>query len=178
MALAEAALEARARRAYERGRIRLGLRVAAFAVPMAVLSVIAGGSAVVATLGAAALAAVLAACLWRGLGPARGARLGLWAGLPPLVCPALMSCFGHYCGPGTCYLFPTGCLVGAVGGGLLLAGLVRRAGLGNDALAAAALVTALSGALGCSLGGAAGLAALGLGLAAGAAPLLLRRPVA
>ena len=114
---ADAILLARTRRAYERGRLRHGLRAAAAVIPMAVLSLIACERPALTMAGALALSVVVAAASWRGQGLARGGRLGLLAGLPALLLPVLVGATGHFCGQDFCVLYPAACIVGGVAGG-------------------------------------------------------------
>jgi hypothetical protein len=174
MAVADPRLEAVARRAYERGRVLRGLRRAAVVVPMAGLSLIACGHPTATWIDAGVLAAFVVLFEWRGQSLGRGSRIGLWAGLPPLVLPVAIRTTGHFCSADLCDLYPAMCLVGGVLGGVLL---VQRGSRGLDApgLAAAGLVAGLAGFLGCMVAGFGGLIGLVLGLGLGAAPLLALR---
>jgi hypothetical protein len=150
--------------------------MAAAVVPLALLSYVVCGRPLATILGATALAAVLAAASWRGQDAGRGARMGLLAGAPPLLLPIAIQTTGHVCGGSFCVLFPVVCIAGGVAGGLLLAGWARRQGFSASAVASGAVVTALTGSLGCLVAGLSGIGGLALGLAIGMAPLLsLRR---
>jgi hypothetical protein len=166
-------LAARARRAYERGRLRAGLAAAAAVLPMAALSWIACGRPAATALGASLLAGVVVAANWRGLDVGRGARIGLVSGLPALLVPVAVGTAGHLCDASVCLLFPTACLLGGVLGGLALGALARRARLEPAGLATAALTAWLGGTLGCLVMGTVGVAVLVAGLAVGAAPALV-----
>ena len=61
---------------------------------MAVLSVIAGGRPAATLAGTLALTALVTSAVWRGQDMARGARLGLVAGLPPLLLPVIVEATG------------------------------------------------------------------------------------
>ena len=172
MAAPEAVLAARARRAYEAGRLRTALPTVAFAIPMIALS-LALCDRPAATAGCGlALVAVLAAAAWYGRACARGARAGLVAGLVPLLLP-LATCF-HLCAGGVCLLAPAACVVAALAGGAAL-GLYARhrvAADGGGYLVAALGVAALVGSLGCVIAGVSGIAGMGIGLALGTVPVL------
>jgi hypothetical protein len=173
---AEAALLARARRAYERGRALLGLRIATVVVPMAVVSWTACGNGAATLLGSVALTALVVAAVWHGRDAGRGARIGLAAGVLPLLLPVLVAFTGHLCDTSVCMLFPAACLGGGVAGGVVLGLLATRAGLGPSGLASAGLAAWLCGSLGCLVAGSVGITVLLAGLAFGLAPVLsLRR---
>ena len=123
MAVPEAVLSARARRAYEMGRLRSALPTVAVAVPMVGLSVLLCERPTASADCGLALVSVLLAAAWRGQPFARGARAGLIAGLGPLLLP-MATCF-HLCAGGVCLLAPTACVVAALLGGATL-GLYAR----------------------------------------------------
>lgn len=174
MAASEAVLLGRARRAYEVGRLRASLPTVAVVVPMVALSFVLCERYTATTCGGIALAAVLAAALWRGRHFARGARAGLVAGLGPLLLP-LATCF-HLCAGGVCLLAPAVCvLAGLMGGAALGLHARHRVPTGPDAggyLLAALTVAGLVGSLGCVIAGASGVAGMVVGLALGTAPVL------
>lgn len=171
----DAILLARTRRAYERGRVRHGLRVAAWVVPMAVLSLIACERPVASLATAMTLATLATVAIWRGQDLARGARLGLLAGLPALLLPVLVGATGHVCGADVCRLYPAACIAGGLIGGVALGWRGRKAGLPFGAFAVGGLVVGLTGSLGCLVAGAAGLLGLLFGLASGLTPALVVR---
>lgn len=171
----DALLLARARRAYEGGRVGLGLLMAAAVVPMAVLSFLACGRPAATLSGSLALVLVVATAVWRGQDAGRGARLGLLAGVPPLLLPAVVGATGHVCGADVCLLFPVACLGGGLAGGFLLGVLGVRAKLGPTGIVIAGIAAGLAGSLGCIVAGAVGVGVLVLGLAGGLAPALALR---
>jgi hypothetical protein len=175
MSAAEAALVERARRAYERGRALCGLETATLVAPMALVSWLACRHPAVTLLASVALFAVVAVAVWRGQERARGARLGLLAGVAPLLLPVVAVLTGHVCDASTCLFFPGACLAGGLVGGAALGFLASGAGLRHTALATAAVVAALAGSLGCLVAGAAGVVVLVAGLALGLAPVLTLR---
>ncbi len=181
----EAALTARARRSYEWGRARAGLRGAwplALVLPLALVTQ--GAARAPTTLAVAATLLVLAIVLgWRGGTFARGATAGFFAGLPPLILPAIVMARSHGCAE--CQLMGTGlagdrwpeCLIACTMGGVLAGVFVglraaREARSPWRFAASAALVAGITGALGCSLVGAAGAVGIFAGLTLGAAPTL------
>lgn len=173
----EAALLARTRRAYERGRLRAALWRALPVVPIVAWSWTWCPYPALAVVCGTALVALTVAFRWRGQVWARGVWPGLAAGLPPLVLPFLMReasqvCVGEMC----CSL----CLIGCVGGGLVAGALVgrRAASLGEGRgafLAAAGTLALLAGAPACAFAGVIGLAGLLIGFVGGTAPVLLAR---
>ncbi|HVT14853.1 MAG TPA: hypothetical protein VHQ90_01565 [Thermoanaerobaculia bacterium] len=175
MTAADSVLIVRARRAYERGRLRWALGHTAAAVAISAVALVGcpqpGGPAACA----AALGIVLAACLWRGGAWSRGARLGFLAGLAPCLLPAAARA-AYACGGSFCLTLPAVCLAGGAVAGLLLGWLGMRLHGGGRSWLAAALVAGLAGAVGCLPAGLAGVAGLALGIACGAAaPVLAAR---
>ncbi len=170
MALAETALLSQARTAYERGRVVAGLRSAIVVAPMAAASWVVCDRPAATAAGAILLATVVTACVWRGGTWARGARLGLWAGLPPLVLPLSALLAGHVCGASFCAYYPGLCLVGGVLGGALVTWLAPRHAASP---AAAAAVAILAGTLGCLVAGVTGIVVLVGGLILAASPALV-----
>jgi hypothetical protein len=141
---------------------------------MAVVSRIACDSPVATAAGALALATLVTWAVFRGGESARAARIGLVAGIPSLLVPVLVGATGHLCAS-MCLLFPTACLAGGILGGLLLGGLATAARLGRSGLATAGVAAWLAGTLGCVVMGTLGVGVLLVGLAFGAAPLLVVR---
>jgi hypothetical protein len=177
MTVAEAHLAARARAAYERGRLRWALGRAAAAAALSAVALIGCPSHAAPAACAAALGVLIAACLWRGGAWARGARLGFAAGLAPCLLPAAARA-AHVCNASICLSMPAICLGGGVAAGLLLGwlGPRQRGHADRRFWLAAASVVLLAGATGCLAAGLAGLGGMALGLLAGAAaPALAAR---
>jgi len=172
MAAPEAVLYARARRAYERGRLRASLPTVALVAPMVGLSILLCGRYAASACSGIALAAVLAAATWRGQHFARGARAGLVAGLGPLLLPLAM--WLHVCVGGVCLLAPSICVAGGLVGGAVVGVKAHGRAEASSAgyLAVALAVAALSGTMGCLIAGASGVLGMAAGMAAGAAPAL------
>lgn len=175
MATADAVIEARARRAYERGRWQLGLERVLVVAPMGLLSYLVCGRPTATVIGAVLLASLVGWCEWCGQTVGRGARIGLWAGLGPLLLPVAVQTSGRVCDSSLCLFYPAACLAGGVAAGALLILACLRRDVGSRGMVSAGLVAALAGTLGCLLGGMNGLIALVAGLGLGAAPVLAWR---
>lgn len=177
MTVADAKLAARARTAYERGRLRRALARAAAAAAIAAVAMAGCPSPAAPAACVAALGVLVAACLWRGGAWAHGARLGFAAGLAPCLLPAAARA-AHACNTALCVSMPSLCLVAGAMAGLLLGWLgPRLRGHGDRRFwLGAAGVVLLAGATGCLAAGLAGLAGMALGLLAGAAaPVIAAR---
>jgi hypothetical protein len=172
----EVRLEARVRRAYERGRLRSAALRALPIVPLVALATV--GCAApreVAMCGAALLAAVIG-LLWRGQEFGAGVGPGLAAGLLPLLLPVASRLAGHPCTAASCYVMPVVCALGGLAGGVLLGVLAPAPRAGRRVtFVVACAVAALTGAVGCLLYGLVGLVVMGAGLAVGATPLVAAR---
>lgn len=167
MTLSTEALQAAARGAYERARVRRAMAVAAPVALVPAVSFLLGTSrASAATLGVA-LVAVVAWVVWRGGAVALSGATGLKVGLIPLAFAHAAKAFGHVCTPAGC---TTLCVPACAAGGVLAGGALewfaRRTQRPHLTRALGAGVAALTGALGCSCVGYAGLLALLVGLAA------------
>jgi hypothetical protein len=168
-------LAARARRAYETGRLRwaLGRALAATAVSaVALVGCVERGWPAAC---AAALGVVVGVCLWRGGVWGHGAQLGFVAGLAPCLLPAAVRAV-HLCGAGACLTLPGVCLPAGLAAGLVLGWWGARGHGGGRFWVAAVAVTLLAGTVGCLAAGLAGLGGMAVGVLAGAAgPVLVRR---
>ncbi|HEX5759930.1 MAG TPA: hypothetical protein VF121_12130 [Thermoanaerobaculia bacterium] len=170
MERSDAPLAARARRAYELGRLHAQLPVALFALPPALVALrVCGGGGLTIAL-AVLLAAALVAAHWRGEEAARGAGAGLLAGAVAFAVPVIAM------GTGLCPLEATPRLLALCsGGGLLSGGVLAAFALRGAArpplyLLAGGVVAALTGGLGCLLAGFAGLAGVTAGIVLGMTP--------
>jgi len=173
MAVPEARLVEKARNAYEVGRVLAGLRTAAVAVPMAAASLLVCGQPTLTLLCASLLAVVVTSLVWSGGDAARGARLGLLAGVPPLLLPLTAVAIGHACRASFCVYYPAVCLAGGILGGAAVTWACR----GRRASPPAAIAVAvLAGTLRCMVAGVAEVAVLAVGMLAVAAPTLATRP--
>jgi len=176
MSTPEARLEARARRAYERGRLRSAVVRALPLVPLVALATVGCPERLEVMLCGAALLATAIGLLWRGQDYGAGVGPGVAAGLLPLLLPVVTRVTGHLCTTGSCYVLPVVCALGGLAGGVLLGVLAPAPRAGRRvAFVVACVVAALTGAVGCLLYGLVGLVVMGAGLAAGATPLLAAR---
>ena len=170
----DAMLETRARRAYEMGRLRHAARLAPFVV-------VAGGAAL--ACGRPLLPTAVLTCVLLPLcvgvsfagGPAgRGVVPGLLAGAAALAMPLLISTVGHACFGDACMRL---CLPACVVGGGIAGGVIAKLAVRHERdprfLGAALAVTALTGALGCTVSGAFGVLGMLAGVLAAGAPLLV-----
>ncbi|MFN7130974.1 MAG: hypothetical protein ACK4N5_02755, partial [Myxococcales bacterium] len=111
---------------------------------------------------------------WAGRDVGRAARAGVLAGVPALLLALAAQLTGHVCVGTGCYSL---CLPACAAGGLLAGGIAVRLALKSQApgatIAAAAGVSFLTGALGCTCIGYSGVVGLSLGLAATAGPGML-----
>lgn len=170
-----ARVERRLRRAYELGRLRLavvGVLPLVLVVAFAVLLTHRPGSAL-----AFGVATVLsgASMLFYGREPQRAVLPGVLTGLFPLTL-ALCANHMHRCGADVCTtLCLPACVVGGVVSGLAVAAIGHRRQAGPGFSLSASGLSLLTGAMGCTCLGYAGVVGLFLGFAAGSVPALLRR---
>ena len=176
MAPIDAALEARARRAYEWGRLAWALKRALLVAALSGLALLTCTNVVPPAGCVVLLALLVAALLWRGQEFAEGVRPGLLAGLVPFVLPLVSQATGYLCSDTVCLVLPTVCVAGGVVGGAALGVLAKRPfGEHVGFWIAAVSVTAVLGSVGCLMAGLAGIGGLAVGLLAGAAPVLVAR---
>lgn len=164
-------LESHARRAYERGRWRLGFASAWPALVLSGLCIALGGQPV-ATVGIAiVLAATIVIAVHHGRNHARAVVPGLLAGALPLLAGLLACRLPHVCGGAACMDFcaPLCLGAGAVAGLSLVVRRRRASHSSSSSLWVATVVALLTGALGCFFVGIGGLAGMALGLSLGAA---------
>jgi hypothetical protein len=173
MPLDESVLAARARRAYELGRLRWALRVAP-AVVAAFAAAIACGRPLelCAALGAGAL--LLAVGLAFAGGEAgRAVGPGLVAGGFALALPLAVRTLGHVCLSDVCMtLCLPSCVAGGAIGGAFLALRAAREERGRAFIGGAVAVAGLLGALGCTLAGLSGVAGMLAGVFVAGTPVL------
>jgi hypothetical protein len=163
-------LAASALRAYERARWKQALVgfSPALVVPVMVLCI--DGMALRTVALGLGLFSVGVIVLWRGQEAARGVLPGFLAGLVPLAA-ALCAPRMHLCTGGICMSV---CLAACFGGGLV-AGIVvglawRFSQRGLIALSVAAVISTITGAIGCACLGYGGVAGMAAGLALGMLP--------
>lgn len=161
MESADDRLAARARRAYEAGRLRWALQIGWIVLVLIGVSYVAvGGSAVSAATGAALLVTATA-MRWRGRTLSAAVRAGLAAGLIPFALLVTLKCgSGMFCALGGCMSHCARfCGFGGLAAGVLLAARARQ----HDDhvvefLVGASVVAALTGLMGCFVGGLTGMA--------------------
>lgn len=165
-------LPARARRAYEWGRLRWSLRLVPWAAAAMLLALVLGRPAALCGCVGGALVTALVLVGVRGGGASRGAPLGLLAGFAPLALPLLARGLGDACSSTLCLslCLPACGLGGALAGGLLA---VRAPGQGRAFLASALVIALLTGCLGCTLAGMSGVFGMLAGGALASAPVLV-----
>jgi hypothetical protein len=177
------ALRARARRAYELGRLRRASHVLVAVAPMIALSLVVCHRPAWSALGGAALLALAVGFRWRGGAAGRAVLPGLVAGSAPPVLPFLLRTSGYCCVGGVCWSV---CMLGCIAGGAFagaaigIASAAEREQRWHFIGAAAALAAAL-GVLGCALVGAAGIAGMALAVVSSSLPvaaMLQRRSAA
>jgi hypothetical protein len=159
-------LETRARRAYEIGRVRWALQVAWVVVALVLVSFLAAGASLITAATAIVLLATVTALRWRGRSWTAATRAGLTAGLIPYALLLTLKCSsGYFCALGGCMAHCTRfCALGGLAAGLLLAMRARQLEDGIPRfLLAASTVAALTGLLGCFVGGVTGMLWMVLG---------------
>jgi hypothetical protein len=168
-------LERRARRGYERARLRdalLGVAPLLLIVPLAACLSRDAGSTIWFGCATFALGGV---ALWYGRDPQKAVLPGVAAGLVPLLL-ALCANRMHYCGPDGCSsLCVPACTLGGGLAGLVVAHVGRKKGAGVWFWLSASTLALLTGAMGCSCIGYSGIIGLGLGFGAGLVPGLVGR---
>jgi hypothetical protein len=161
-------LEARARRAYERGRWRLAVASAWPVLLLSGLCIALGGQPLATACVAIALAVTIVLAVVHGRGHAKAVVPGLLAGALPLLAGLLACRFPHTCGAVACFEF---CAPLCLGAGMIagFALVVRRHRSSASSLWVAGLIALLTGALGCFFVGLGGIGGMLLGVPLGGA---------
>lgn len=155
-----AELAARARRAYEAGRLRWALQIGWIVLALVGVSSVAVGRSVVSAAVGGALFVTATAMRWRGGTLTAAVRAGLAAGLIPFALLVSLKCgSGMLCALGGCMSHCARfCAFGGLAAGVLLATRARRHEEHvAEFLAAASVVAALTGLIGCFVGGLTGM---------------------
>jgi hypothetical protein len=173
--LTELALQRRGRWLYELGRARLAARILLLILPLGIAAELIGRPRELVFGLGGALAVLAFGLAMRHDRYARAARIGILAGLPAFALPLLIRSLGIV-RLGEAALDP--CLPASFLSGVL-AGVVvsMRAVDEKQHLSfwlAAVATTALTGTLGCSVAGSAGVLGLMAGVVAGTTPVVLR----
>ena len=175
MATDEASLKHRARRLYERGRLRGAL---AWSIPALLIaglvSLFVGETSVPLAVGVALYAASVG-LLWWGRTPGRGVLPGLVFGLVPLVAAIVANLHGHTCAGAGCLRT---CTVICFGGGLIAGLLIARVAVRSAnplvLFLSAASVAFLTGVIGGACMGVYPVLGIAAAIALGLLPVLLR----
>ncbi len=168
-------LRARARRAYELGRARLGTKAAAVELLIAAAAVGFGRPLEITAAIGAALAVLTAVLAFRGETSGRAVWSGLSAGTGAMLLPLLSMTVGCRFLDPSCMRFclPT-CVVAGSAMGAWLAIVAARQERGRvEFLAGGAAVAALTASLGCTLAGAGGVVGMALGTVLAGTPVWL-----
>jgi hypothetical protein len=169
-------LRARAKHAYELGRLRVAARAAAAVIPMVALSLVACDRPALTFAAGATLLALAVAFRWRGETWGRAVTPGLLAGSVPLLLPLLLRSSGHCCvGGEVCW---SACMIGCIGGGILAGAAIGIASAVEKEhrwafLSAATLLAGFAGMLGCAVVGVAGMAGMALAVVATSLPVAM-----
>jgi hypothetical protein len=174
MAPSEASLEYRARRAYELGRLRWSVRLAPAVMAAAAAAIAAGRPAGMSCAFGALLLLLAVALAYAGGSAGRAVVPGLKSGAAALAMPLLVGTLGHAClGPACMSL----CLPACVAGGALAGAFIARRAAGEERepafVLAALAVAGLTGAMGCTMAGLAGVGGMLAGVVLGGAPVLI-----
>ncbi len=159
-----AVVERRMRKVYERARLRHALLAFAPVLLLVAFAVLAGSRSAVTLLVGATLFPFGVFALWYGRDAARGVLPGVLGGTVALTLALSANQMGHLCTGDACVSW---CLPACVVGGVLagtwvsFVGVKQRRGVAYWAVASG--VTLLTGALGCSCVGYAGIVGLGVG---------------
>jgi len=168
------ALEVRARRAYELGRLRAALRVAPFVLAAAAAAIACGRPAALTGALAGTLLLLCVGAAFVGGPGGRGIMPGLMAGVAPLTMPLLMATLGHASfGPACLSLCLPACVVGGAVAGVVIGRSAARLEPDRRFVAAAVAVAALMGALGCTIAGVVGVLGMLAGTVAVGGPVLV-----
>lgn len=162
-------LERRARRGYELARVRRAFVGVAPVLLIAACAGFVGHQWVAVLVVAAALFLTGVVVLWYGHGLPRAFVPGVAAGIVPLTFALCAKHIGHVCTGSSCMsvCLPM-CAAGGLLAGLIVArfGVTERRGIGYWVTASA--LTLLTGTMGCTCVGYAGIAGLALGFAVSA----------
>jgi hypothetical protein len=174
MAPIETLLKLRARRAYELGRLRWSLRFAPGVIAAAAAAVAAGRPAPVSCAFAAVLLPLVVALAYAGGSVGRAVIPGLESGAAALAMPLLVGTLGRACfGPACMFLCLPACVVGGALAGAFIARRAAREEREPGFVLAALAVAGLTGAMGCTMAGLAGVGGMLAGVVLGGAPVLI-----
>ncbi len=156
----QTSIRGRARRAYELGRLRWSLMRSLCVAPFLLAALAPRQQLATTAASVALLFAVAVALSFYGRAAGRALFPALAAGLVPLAAPLGMCVLGHACGSARCMslCLPACCVGGLVAGAIVAARARKEANLDERRLflGAACVLVALTGAIGCTVAGAAG----------------------
>jgi len=166
------ALKVRAKRAYELGRVRRGLRFAVLPLPLMILSTNVCGAPIPICLTGGALMLLVALFAWRGGSYEAAIKPGLFAGLGAYALPLIGEVLG-LCG-GERMMAASLCFLGGVLTGAFLGARVIREPIQRGRfLFAGCVIASLVGSLGCVLAGLGGVLGMVLGVTTISIPAVL-----
>jgi hypothetical protein len=158
--MASADLAARARQAYEGGRLRWALQIGWIVLALFAVSSVAVGPSPISAITAALLLLAATAMRWRGGTWTASVRAGLLAGLIPFTLLLVLKCGGGaFCALGGCMTHCARfCAFGGLAAGAILSTRARRHDARTTFLAGATLIATLTGLTSCFVGGLTGMA--------------------
>jgi hypothetical protein len=168
-------LLARARHAYERGRVKLALRTLLLTLPMSALSVGCCQSLSLSLGLGGLLVAASALMVWRGGVAGRAATSGLVAGVAPVVLPLAMRACCSISGVGLRYCLSACALGGIIAGAVIWVAATREKDARKEFVLVAGTIATVAGALGCVVLGVSGVVAMTVALAALSTPAMFRQ---
>jgi hypothetical protein len=167
-------LRSRARRAYELGRVRRALRFSPFVLAAAAIAVACGRPPGLSCGLAGALWPLVVGLAFAGGSAGRAVVPGLLAGSTALAMPLLVGTVGHaLLGPSCMVLCLPACVLGGALAGALIGALAAKEDREAPFVLSALAVAGLTGALGCTMVGLAGVGGMLAGALAAGAPVLL-----
>lgn len=154
------ALESRARKAYEMGRLKRALRVLGVILPLVALSIYVCAAPESSVLVGSVLVVLAVGFLWRGEGWGRSVAPGLKAGVAAFLLPVTFHALGYCCrlDMETVLCLASGLTAGLVVG---ITGMRKDEDQRTTHLIGAGLIAAFAASLGClalGIGGALGVA--------------------
>jgi len=171
-----AKLERRARRKYEWARARRALLGFAPALLVVVVAALANKHSTSALAFGAVMFVVGVSLLWYGREIRRAVLPGLAMGLLPLSLALCANHMGHMCMGGSCMtVCVPACMIGGLGAGIGVSLIGLHWKQGAAFWVGATVLTLLTGAMGCSCIGYAGVLGLAVGYGLGLVPVLVRR---
>jgi len=166
----------RVQSAYERGRLRRGLRAACLVAPMVLVSLDCCGKTSYTVALGVALTTLTVTLIWRGGIAGRAVVPGLVAGIASLVLPAVAGSSCGLLGEGSSARYCLmACVLGGLASGAMVAYFASRVRVDKGAFVFVAGATAaLAGSLGCVILGLGGIVSMVVGLTLVSVPAAMR----